>query len=70
MDLYIGIKRERAEKLVKELIDALTPSSRGGQTFSVEAYAKNENGEDVTINISNDDMERPEAEDIYVEYSR
>jgi hypothetical protein len=68
MDLYIGMRRARAEQLFKELGDAL---AKDATNFEVELYAKNERGEDVNINLSNDDMEREDArvEDIYVEYS-
>jgi len=67
MDLYIGMRRARAEQLFKELGDAL---AKDATKFEVELYAK-DGRKDVTINISNEDMERDDVrvDDIFVEYS-
>jgi len=67
MDLYIGMRRARAEQLFKELGDALAKDTTN---FEVELYAK-DGRKDVTINISNEDMERDDVrvDDIFVEYS-
>lgn len=69
MDLYIGLKRERAERLQKELAEALAQDT---PVFAVEAHGlmDGQDNRDVTINISNDDMERDEvpADAIYVTF--
>jgi hypothetical protein len=74
MDISIGMKGNAIRKLGQELIDAAEKfESDEAHSIDVSIYGRNNDapGQEVTVQLSNDDMERPEVGDdeIYVEVS-
>ena len=65
-EVLIGLKLERARKLAEEIL--ATPDSG---RLDITLYCQNNNvgGSEVTINLSNEDMERDDvaADEIYVD---
>jgi hypothetical protein len=64
-EVLIGMKRERARQLAEEIL--ATPDS---STLNITLYCQDNNGPgEITVNLSNDDMERDEvpADHIYVD---